>query len=92
MKDNEINLHKDHDDVLTVVLHLEYPTSGGGTVIYNGNTAQGKGNLIEKCKFKHGLIHLRPFCSMLHATEPRRGRRGELCIIYKKHGQFFLIR
>ena len=39
MSDNEtfqsINLHKDHDDVFTVVLHLGNPATGGGTVIFH---------------------------------------------------------
>ena len=88
MSENEtfqsMNLHKDHDDVFTVVLHLGIPVSGGGTVMYDGKTTGNKGNLVFKFKFKHGYIHFGPFCSMLHATEPWKGWRGSIVLNLKK--------
>lgn len=95
MSDNEIfqsiNLHKDHDDVFSVVLHLGNPSSGGGTVVYDGKTARKKGNLVFTFEFKHGYIHFGPFCSMLHATEPWKGRRGSIVLNLKKSMvRFFL--
>ena len=95
MSENEtfqsINLHKDHDNVFTVVLHLGNPVSGGGTVMYDGKTAGNKGNLLFKFNFKHGYIHFGPYCSMLHATEPWKGQRGSIVLNLKKSMvKFFL--
>jgi len=70
--------------VFSVVLHLGNPSSGGGTVVYDGKTARKKGNLVFTFEFKHGYIHFGPFCSMLHATEPWKGRRGSIVLNLKK--------
>ena len=96
MSENEtfqsINLHKDHDDVFTVVLHLGNPVSGGGTVMYDGKTATNKGNLVFKFEFKHGYIHFGPFSAMLHANEPWKGRRRSIVLnLKKKYGEIFPI-
>ena len=52
---------------------------------------QTKEPLFFKFEFKHGYIHFGPFCSMLHATETWKGRRGSIVLNLKKSMvQFFL--
>ena len=88
--DNEtfksINLHKDHDNVITVIMHLGNPVSSRRILLYDGKTAGNKGNLVFKFKFKHGCILFGPFGSILHATEPWKGRRGSIVLNCRTSG------
>ena len=79
MDDNEssqtINLHKDHDDVFTVVLHLGNPESGGGTVMYDGKNAKKKETLYINLNLNMVISILVHFvqCYM----PPNHGKVGE---------------
>ena len=81
MKDTEslqkINLYKDHDDVLKVVLRLGYPASGRGTVIYDDIIAKKKETSVANLNSNMDLyIPFVPCC-----MQPNHGdeEKGQLC-------------
>ena len=83
MSDNEtfqsINLHKDYDNVFTVVLHLGNPVSGGGTVMYDGKTAVNKGNLVLSLNLNMDIFILVPFVPYYMPLNHGKDGEGQLC-------------
>ena len=83
MSDNEIfesiNLHKNHDDVFSVVLHLGNPSSGGGTVVYDGKTARKKETLFLRSNLNMDTFILVLFVPCYMPLNHGKDGEGQLC-------------
>ena len=68
-----MNLHKDYDDILTAVLHVGFPRSGGGLELYGGASTKNPRNLLHTFLFSHGYIHIGSLYDILHGVQPWTG-------------------
>ena len=86
LEDGYNHIHKDRNDLISVIVTLGHPIEQGGTTrYYAGKSEDDHGEVLLSVKHQHGRYQIAPFHDILHDAEYWRGPRCVLSFILMKN-------
>jgi len=73
-----ISIHLDEKDMISCILTLGNPVSGGNTQYYSGLNVKKSKSIIHEVEFEHGQIQISQFNKLVHSVSPWKGNRFTL--------------